>query len=83
MAKFKFKLMTAMVLIEVLSTIEITMIYAALRFMVEDFDSTPVAVGWTITSFLLAAGVCAAIGGRLGDIYGRKQVLLLIIRDFL
>ncbi len=79
MANFKYKLMTAMILVEILSTIEITMIYAALRFMVEDFDSTPVAVGWTITSFLLAAGVCAAIGGRLGDIYGRKQVLLIII----
>ena len=79
MAKFKYKLMTAMILVEILSTIEITMIYAALRYMVEDFDSTPVAVGWTVTSFLLAAGVCAAIGGRLGDIYGRKQVLLVII----
>jgi len=79
MAKFKFTLMTAMVLIEVLSTIEITMIYAALRYMVEDFDSTPNAVGWTVTSFLLSAAVCAAIGGRLGDIYGRKQVLLVVI----
>ncbi len=79
MANFKYKLMTAMVIIEVLSTIEITMIYAALRYMVQDFDSTPVAVGWTVTSFLLGAGVFAAIGGRLGDIYGRKQVLLVVI----
>ncbi len=78
MMNFKVKLMLVLLLAEVLATIEITMVYSALRYMVEDFGS-PGAVGWVITSFLLGSAVSAAIGGRLGDIYGRKPILLIAI----
>lgn len=78
MGTFKYKLTSAMIAAEVLSTFETAMIFAALRFMIEDFGS-PGAVGWTITSFLLAASVSAAIFGRLGDMYDRRKMLLLVI----
>lgn len=79
MTAFRIKLMFAMIMAEILATIEITMIFAALRHMVEDFGTTPDAVGWTITAFLLAAAASAAIVGRLGDIYDRKVMLLVVI----
>lgn len=75
---FKYKLMSALVAAEVLSTFETAMIFAALRFMIEDFGS-PGAVGWTITSFMLAASVSAALCSRLGDMYDRRKMLLLVI----
>lgn len=78
MTKNRLQLMLALVAAEILSTFELAMIYAALRFMIEDFGS-PVAVGWIITSFLLASAVAAALCGRLGDMYGRKRILLCVI----
>lgn len=78
MADRKVKVMLAMVAAEILATVEITMIYAALRYMVQDFGS-PDAIRWTITGFLLAAAVSAALFGRLGDMYDRKRLLLLVI----
>lgn len=75
---FKYRLMGAMVAAEVLSTFETAMIFAALRFMIEDFGD-PAAVGWTITSFLLAASVSAALCSRLGDMYDRRRMLLIVI----
>jgi MFS family permease len=39
----------------------------------------PVMVGWIVSSYLLVASAGAALFGRLGDIFGRKQVLLLVI----
>jgi MFS family permease len=75
---FQFKLMSALVAAEILSTFEIAMAFAALRFMIEDFGS-PAAVGWTITAFLLSGAVCAAIFGRLGDMFERRKMLLVVI----
>lgn len=72
------KVMVAMIAAEILATFEITMVYAALRYLVQDFGS-PDAVGWAITSFFLASAVSAAICGRLGDMYDRKLVLLIVI----
>jgi MFS family permease len=78
MPKVNKKVLFAMTIAEILATIEITMIYAALRFLVEDFGS-PDAIGWAITGFLLVSAVSVALGGRLGDIYDRRLLLLIVI----
>ena len=39
----------------------------------------PVHVGWLITIFTLTAGAASAVCGRLGDLYGRKRMLLLML----
>lgn len=75
MTKFQLKIVLALIAAEILATVEITMIFAALRYLVEDFGS-PEAIGWTITGFLLTSAVSAALCGRLGDIYDRKKLLL-------
>lgn len=65
-------------LAEILSAFELSMLYSSLRFLIEDFGN-PAAVGWIITSFLLASAAAAAICGRLGDMFGRRRVLLIVI----
>ena len=68
-------LLLALVLAEIVSATEATMIYGALRVLTRDLGS-PVLVGWSITAFLLVAAGAAAVGARLGDLYGRRRVLL-------
>lgn len=75
---FNYSLMGALIAAEILSTFEVSMAFAALRFMIEDFGS-PAAVGWTITSFLLSGAVSAAVFGRLGDMFERRKMLLIVI----
>ena len=72
------KITLALLAAEVLAMIEITMIYSAMRHLVQDFGS-PEAIGWTITGFLLASAVSAALFGRLGDMVDRKRLLLLVM----
>lgn len=72
------KLMLGLLSAEILSAFELSMLYAALRAMIRDFGN-PEAVGWVMTSFFLASAVSAAICGRLGDIFGRKRVLLVVV----
>jgi MFS family permease len=69
-------LLLALVLAEIVSAAESTMIFGAMRAMLRDFGD-PVAVGWSITAFLLVAAGSAAVGARLGDQYGRRRALLV------
>jgi len=54
------------------------MIYAALKALIATFKD-PVLVGWLITTYLLVGAGAAAVAGRLGDIYGRRRVLLILL----
>lgn len=69
-------LLLALVLAEVVSATESTMIYGALRALTRDLGDA-VAVGWSITAFLLVAAGSAAVGARLGDQFGRRRLLLI------
>src|SRR3954452_16018707 len=37
------------------------------------------AVGWVLTAFLLSASVATPIVGRLGDIYGKERLLMIVL----
>lgn len=63
---------------EVLGVFEVTMLLAAMRYLLEEFKS-PIAVGWMFSAFGLSSAMFAAIGSRVGDIFGRKRLLLFAI----
>jgi len=77
-SKHHVLVMIALILAEISASFEITMIYSAMRALIVQFGG-PVAVGWLITVFLLTAGVAAAIIGRLGDLYGRRKVMIVVL----
>jgi EmrB/QacA subfamily drug resistance transporter len=37
------------------------------------------AVGWVLTAFLLSASVATPIVGRLGDMYGKERLLMIVL----
>lgn len=45
----------------------------------EIFDTGPAAAYWAVTATLLAAAVLTPIAGRLGDMYGKKRILLVTL----
>jgi MFS family permease len=70
--------MLPLVLAEVTSGLEVAMIFAALKTLLEIYRD-PVLIGWLVTGFLLVAAASAAICGRLGDLYGRRRILLIVL----
>lgn len=68
----------ALVLAEVVSAVEATMVFAALRVFYKEFGD-PVMVGWIITAFLLVAAASASVCSRLGDMFGRRRLLLAVL----
>jgi MFS family permease len=63
---------------EVTGSFETAMILAALKALIADFGD-PALVGWLITGYLIVGAGLAAVVGRLGDIFGRRKVLIIVL----
>lgn len=73
-----YRLIVPLMIAEVVAALELTMIYAAMRSLVADFGGTSSA-GWLVTSFMLSSAAGAALFGRLGDLLGRRRILLWVV----
>jgi EmrB/QacA subfamily drug resistance transporter len=49
----------------------------ALPTIQRDLDAAPIAGQWILTAYGLAFGGVLLLGGRLGDLYGRRRMLVL------
>ena len=72
-------IITILVLVEIISAFETSMVFAAIPTIIADFNSDAATVGWAVTAFLLVAAASAAVCGRLGDMFGRERVLVVIL----
>lgn len=68
----------ALMTTDFIAALEVSMIFGALP-AVNRIYGDPGSVGWLITSFVLVQAASAAIGGRLGDIFGRRKLLELVL----
>jgi MFS family permease len=57
--------------------LEQTLVGPALPAIERHYRCSPTAAAWVLTGFLLVAAVATVLGGRLGDQYGRRRVLLV------
>jgi MFS family permease len=71
-------LLVLLIVAETVCSFESSMIYVVLA---EVYRATgdPVHAGWLLTAFTLTAAAASAICSRLGDIYGRKRVLVVML----
>ena len=71
-------MMFALVLAELTCSLESGMLYVALSDLYRDYGD-PISVGWLLTAFTLTSAASAAVAGRLGDLFGRRRVLLFML----
>jgi len=77
-ARMPRALLAALWVAEMTSSFESAMILAALKVLVVQFGDAA-AVGWLVTAFLIVGAAVSAVVGRLGDIYGRQRVLMVVL----
>ncbi|MFI7127907.1 MFS transporter [Nonomuraea sp. NPDC050153] len=69
----------ALIIAEATGAFEATMLTVAIPHLIKEFGATTTDVGWAVTWFLLVAGASGALGGRLGDLFGRRRVLIIVL----
>ena len=77
-SSLRWPLIGALWIAEMAGSFESAMILSALGAMIAEFRD-PALVGWLVTAFLIVGAAVAAIIGRLGDLYGRRRVLMLAL----
>ena len=60
-----------------------TLVVPALPTIQRDLDTTTTWVTWVFTGFLLASAVATPLLGKLGDTYGKKRLLVIVMLIFL
>jgi len=56
-----------------------SLVAPALPDIQRELSTTPSAVAWVLTGYLLSASVATPIVGRLGDMFGKERVLLIVL----
>ena len=56
-----------------------SLVVPALPTIQADLDTSTTAVAWILTAYLLSASVTTPILGRLGDMFGKERMLVLVL----
>ena len=56
-----------------------SLVAPALLTIQEDLHTTTAGAAWILTAYLLSASVLTPIAGRLGDMYGKKRVMVAVL----
>ncbi len=56
-----------------------SLVAPALPQLQHALDTSPTGVSWIFTIYLLAASVATPIAGRLGDMFGKERVLVVVL----
>jgi EmrB/QacA subfamily drug resistance transporter len=56
-----------------------SLVVPALPQIQDSLHTSESAVGWVLTAFLLSASVTTPIVGRLGDMYGKERMLMIVL----
>jgi len=56
-----------------------SLVAPALLTIQEDLHTTTAGAAWILTAYLLSASVVTPIAGRLGDMYGKKRVMVAVL----
>ena len=71
-------IIAAVFLAEVSATFETSMLYAALPTLIRQFGD-PITAGWLVTMHMLIGTVACVVAGRLGDMFGRQRMILILL----
>lgn len=70
---------TVLILAEVVSAFELSMMYVTLPTLIRDFHVDASTVAWVVTAYLLVSASAGVMGGRFGDMYGRRKVMIIVL----
>jgi len=71
-------MVAALVVAEVTASFETSMVFTSVKAILQEYGR-PATVGWLLSSYLLIAAASAAVCSRLGDMFGRRNLLLLLL----
>ncbi len=79
----RWRILGVTLVVGFMSLLDVTIVNVAIPSMREGLGATAGQIQWVVSGYALAFGLVLVTGGRLGDAYGRRRLMLLGLTGFI
>jgi EmrB/QacA subfamily drug resistance transporter len=79
----RWRILAVTLLVGFMALLDVTIVNIALPSIRTGLETSAGAVQWVVSGYALAFGLVLVTGGRLGDAYGRRRLMLLGLGGFI
>ncbi|HEU4999245.1 MAG TPA: MFS transporter [Lapillicoccus sp.] len=79
----RWRILSVSLLVGFMSLLDVSIVNVAIPSMQQGLDTSASAIQWVVSGYLLTFGLTLVAGGRLGDAYGRRRMMLLGLVGFI
>ena len=78
----RWRILTVSLVIGFMALLDVSIVNVAIPSMRSGLDTSQGAIQWVVSGYALAFGLTLVAGGRLGDAYGRRRLMLVGLLAF-
>jgi EmrB/QacA subfamily drug resistance transporter len=78
----RWRILAVTLVIGFMALLDVTIVNVALPSIRQGLDASPGGVQWVVSGYALTFGLTLVAGGRLGDAYGRRRMMLIGLTGF-
>ncbi|WP_375001168.1 MFS transporter [Aeromicrobium sp. CTD01-1L150] len=78
----RWRILAVTLLVGFMSLLDVTIVNVAVPSIQESLSARPSTVQWVVSGYALAFGLTLVAGGRLGDAYGRRRMMVVGLVGF-
>ncbi len=79
----RWRILGVTLVVGFMSLLDVTIVNVALPSIRAGLETTPGTVQWVVSGYALAFGLTLVAGGRLGDAFGRRRLMLVGLTGFI
>ena len=79
----RWRILSVSLVVGFMSLLDVSIVNVAIPSMQQGLDTSASAIQWVVSGYLLAFGLTLVAGGRLGDAYGRRRMMLIGLTGFI
>jgi EmrB/QacA subfamily drug resistance transporter len=79
----RWRILGVSLVIAFMALLDVTIVNVAIPSIQTGLDTTPATVQWVVSGYALAFGLTLVAGGRLGDAYGQRRLMLIGLTGFI
>ena len=79
----RWRILGVTLVVGFMSLLDVTIVNVALPSIQAGLGTTAATVQWIVSGYALAFGLTLVTGGRLGDAYGRRRMMLIGLTGFI
>jgi EmrB/QacA subfamily drug resistance transporter len=79
----RWRILAVTLVIGFMALLDVTIVNVALPSIRDGLDASPSNVQWVVSGYALTFGLTLVAGGRLGDAYGRRRMMLIGLTGFI